>query len=458
MMRYSELAELVSGQHLGPDAVFTGVSIDTRTIKPGDLFVGIRGARFDGNEFGSDALAAGCSGLLVERGIDSAQPQVVVQDGRIALGRLAAGWRDRWSGRLVGVTGSNGKTTAKEMIAAILGVAGPTLATQGNLNNDIGVPLTLLRLRPEHRYAVIEMGANHPGEIAYVSGLARPDVAVITNAGAAHLEGFGSLDGVASAKGELVGSLRPPGTAVLNADDRYFGYWRELARDCRILSFGLGADADVRATAHSLTMRLDAEGFLSCFDLHFRDQRIAIETRFAGSHNMVNALAAAAAAFALGLDAETVQRGLLAATPVKGRLRPVRSAAGSLLIDDTYNANPSSFSAALDVLMALPGEHWVVLGAFGELGEDSADRHEALGIEARQRGVARLLATGPDAERAVAAFGSGAGFYAEQGDLIAALRRELSADSVVLVKGSRSQRMERVVEALVTAAESVPCC
>lgn len=448
MMRLSELAAIVDGELRGGDADFVSVSIDTRTLNPGDLYIALRGAHFDGNDFIGEAVRAGASAVVVERDADAALPQVRVKDGRVALGRLGAAWRERWSGKVVGITGSNGKTTVKEMVAAVLGVAAPALKTKGNFNNDIGVPLTLLRLRPEHRYAAIEMGANHPGEIAYVAGLAKPDVAIIANAGASHLEGFGSLEGVARAKGELIGSLGAGGTAVLNADDGFFEYWRGLAGPRSVLSFGFSETAAVRADPASVCVTWGESGFRTSFDLIHGKERQPMALALAGRHNVTNALAAAAAGLALGLDLDQVRRGLAGLMPVPGRLEPVLGQRGSLLINDTYNANPTSFAAALAVLTNLPGESWVVLGAFGELGAASAELHAEIGQQARALGVTRLFAVGPNADRTAAAFGEGAVYCHSQEEMIEHIEAELREGIVILVKGSRSQHMERVVEAL----------
>jgi UDP-N-acetylmuramoyl-tripeptide--D-alanyl-D-alanine ligase len=453
-MRLSELQAVAGGELRGGDAEFATVGTDTRTLRPGDLYLALRGARFDGNEFVAEAVRAGARAAVVERYADCDVPQLRVEDGRIALGRLGAAWRGRWPGRIVGVTGSNGKTTVKEMVAAALGEAGPVLKTQGNLNNDIGVPLTLLKLRPEHRYAVVEMGANHLGEIAYAGGLTKPDVAVIANAGAAHLEGFGSLEGVARGKGELLAALPAGGVAVLNADDRYFDYWRGLAAGRPVLGFGFSERAGVRAAPGSVRMELGAAGFRTAFDLIHQGARFPMALALAGRHNVANALAAAAAALALGLDIDLIGRGLARLAPVPGRLEPVAGLRGCLIINDAYNANPSSFGAALEVLESLPGASWVALGALGELGEASPELHAGLGREARRRGVERLLAVGPDSARAAAAFGSGALHCQSQEELIELLRAELPAGASLLVKGSRSQRMERVVDAL----REAPCC
>jgi UDP-N-acetylmuramoyl-tripeptide--D-alanyl-D-alanine ligase len=455
-MRLSEFSAIVGGEQRGNDASFDNLSIDTRSLKPGDLYLAIRGTRFDGNDFVAQAKSAGASAAVVERWADCDLPQVRVADGRRALGRFSAAWRDRWAGSLVGITGSNGKTTVKEMIAAILGVAAPVLKTQGNLNNDIGVPLMLLRLTDQYQFAAIEMGANHPGEIAYVSGLAKPDVAVISNAGAAHLEGFGSLEGVASAKGELITSLGAEGTAVLNADDGFFDHWREMAGNRAVISFGLGPDASVRADADSIRMGLSEGKFRTSFDFLYQGHRYPLALALAGVHNVTNALAAAAAAYALGFDIEQIRTGLSRVVPVPGRVEPVNGIRGSLLINDTYNANPNSLRAALNVLQPLSGEHWVALGAFGELGETSAELHAEIGRQTKAMGVTQLFAVGPNADRAAEAFGEGALYCQGQDELIERIRQQINENVVLLIKGSRSQHMERVVEAL--RERSGLCC
>lgn len=457
-MRLSQLNPIVEGVRRGDDVEFASVSIDTRTLKPDDLFIAIRGHRFDGHEFVASARDRGASAAMVERVLDIDLPQVVVADTRIALGRLGAAWRQNSAVQVVGVTGSNGKTTVKEMIAAILGVHAPVLWTRGNLNNDLGVPLTLLQLKPEHRFAVIEMGANHRGEIAYVSGLARPQVSVLTNAGAAHLEGFGSREGVAQAKGEIVAALDDDGVAILNADDRFVDFWREIAGQRRVLTFGFAANADVRALSSSAKIAGGAAGFRTSFELVHAGTRHEISLGVAGRHNIANALAASAACLALGINMDQIAEGLSRVVPVPGRMQPLLGTKGALLINDSYNGNPSSFKAALDVLVELPGEPWLALGAFGELGENSAELHAELGRQARAMGVTRLFATGTDAERVAQAFGDGGVYCSQQDEMIRKLQEDLREGVVVLVKGSRSQRMERVVEALMQSRQEQACC
>ena len=455
-MRLSQLCLVTAGKLHGEDVEFASISIDTRTLVPGDLFIAINGHRFDGHDFIDQAIRLGACAVMVEREVECAHPQVRVADARIALGRLGAAWRDGFPGRVVGLTGSNGKTTVKEMIAAILSVNDKVLSTRGNLNNDLGVPLTLMRLSPEQRYAVIEMGANHPGEIAYVAGLARPDIALITNAGEAHLEGFGSREGIAQGKGEIITALGSDGIAILNADDKFLGYWEGLAGGRKITRFGFSETADVRGLADSVQVVWENDSFATRFSFTYQGLRHDAALHLAGRHNVANALAAAAACLALGVDAEQIKRGLSSLLPVGGRMQPDRASNGALLINDTYNANPSSFKAALEVLAEMPGQAWVALGAFGELGEASAELHAGLGTLAKSFGVVRLCATGSFAGKAVEAFGPGGQFFARQEELIETLQHEMTPDVALLVKGSRSQQMERVVEALTARTET--CC
>ncbi|MEE9397117.1 MAG: UDP-N-acetylmuramoyl-tripeptide--D-alanyl-D-alanine ligase [Methylococcales bacterium] len=450
-MRLAELADLTQGQHSGSEVEFSSVGIDTRTLHHGDLYIAIRGEHYDGNNFVDDAQQNGAVAALVERNIDLDFPHVIVPDSRLAMGQLAKAWRLRSQAKVIGVTGSNGKTTVKEMIASIAGVCGSVLYTYKNLNNDLGVPLTLLRLQDEHQYAVVEMGANHPGEIAYSCQFAKPDIGVITNAAAAHLDGFGSLEGVANAKGEMISALASDGTAVLNADDPFFGFWRELAADRSLVTFGLGTKADVVSGDYST--RLDKNGFTTTFDIQWQGQNVPIQLHLAGRHNVSNALAATAAAFAAGIPTEYVREGLARVNPVPGRLEPVPgwgcvSRGGVMLINDSYNANPGSFSAAVDVLCDLSGERWLVLGAFGELGEGSFELHAQCGREALEKGVNRLFVTGEGGKPAATAFGRYGEFHESLEDLINALKLDLREGTVILVKGSRCEGMERVVERL----------
>lgn len=448
MNKLSDWARITEGELRGEDISVAGLNIDTRKLERSQVYLAIRGDRFDGNDFVQTAREAGASAAIVERWSDCGIPEIKVRDGRKALGQLATTWRGLWGGRLVGITGSNGKTTVKELVAALLAQTAPVWKTQGNLNNDIGVPLSLLQLRPEHHYAVIEMGANHPGEIAYVARLAKPDVAIISNAGPAHLEGFGSVEGVAKAKGELVECLPEDGVAVLNADDPFYGYWRDCAGQRRIVSFGFSPEADVRAAPSSLKTSYRDGHFFTDFDLLIQGQRISVGIPLCGRHNVINALAAIAAALSLGVDYSTLTAGLQSVTPVAGRLQPLKGWRDVLLIHDAYNANPASLSAALEILSNLPGHAWVALGSLGELGADSDELHADIGRKIKEAGVVRLFATGPHVEHSVTAFGAGAIYCKNQTEMIERIKNDLEVPAVLLVKGSRSQQMERVIDAL----------
>ncbi len=442
----SHFAALCGGRFEGEDRAWTEVNHDTRTLTPGQIYFALRGARFDGNEFLVAAAAAGAVAAVIDRPRpDAPLPVIEVEDGQAALTRAAAGWRAQFAAPVVGVAGSNGKTTVKEMIAAILARRGACLATRGNLNNHIGVPLTLLRLTGAERSAVIEIGANRAGEVAALVGIAQPDVGLITNAGAEHLEGFGDLDGVARAEGEMVAGLATAAVAVINADDPYAGLWRGMTR-AAVRTFGLADGADF--SARNVTGSLDDQGFSTRFTLRAPQGEIDIALNLGGLHNVRNALAAAAAATAAGASLDDVVRGLADMQPVGGRLRPLRTRQGARLIDDSYNANPSSMQAGIDVLVTLPGEHWMVMGDMGELGAHARDSHVQTGVHARDRGVRRLFATGPLSMHAVEAFGTGATWYPDTDALARAVDAAMHADVTLLVKGSRSNRLERVVSHL----------
>ena len=469
MMRLSEAARAIPAELKGEDRVFDAVSTDTRALVPHALFVALKGERFDGHDFLAQAAERKAAGALVQdsglktedRGLSDRLPLLIVDDTRRSLGRLAAYWRGKFTMPLVALTGSNGKTTVKEMLAAILREAcaaqssildpqSSVLATRGNLNNDIGVPLTLLELGPGHRYAVVEMGMNHAGEIRYLTRLAAPDVALVNNAGPAHLEFFGSVEAIARAKGEIFEGLRPGGTAVINADDRYAGLWRSLAGDRRVVEFGLSRPAAVSAR----------------YALRYLESEIVVRTphgeaqavlKAPGLHNVRNALAASAAATALEVPAPAIARGLAGYAGIKGRLQKKAALHGATLIDDTYNANPESVRAAVAVLAQAPGRRLLVLGDMGELGAGAAQMHADVGNFARASGVERLLALGEHAAHAARAFGAGGRHFARIEDLLAEVENALAPDVIVLVKGSRFMQMERVVksfESPVTSHES----
>lgn len=449
-MRLSQVATELTARLIGSDRFFQGCEVDSRRLQPGALFVAIRGQNQDGHAFVTDAEQRGAAALMVACGKGSRLPTVCVEDTRFALGELARVWRGGLQLPLVAVTGSNGKTTVKELLASIFRTAGPTLATAGNRNNDIGVPLTLFGLGEQHQFACIEMGANRPGEIARLTEIAQPTVGVITQCGVAHLEGFRTLEGVARAKGELFAELHPDATAVINTDDRFAPLLVQLTGDRRRVCFGLTGDADLTAS-----WRPVPEG--SIIDLKTPGGRIEVRLRLAGRHNVQNALAAASAALAVGLPLAVVRRGLEAVRLVSGRLERKSGIRGAAIIDDTYNANPGSLDAALEVLAGSSGRRWLVLGDMGELGLDAPAFHESAGELAKRRGVERLYAVGPLGKIAAEAFGIGGIHCDSRATLIELLRAEVSEGITVLVKGSRTMHMEEVVSALLgEVAESSP--
>ena len=442
----SDIAAACDGRLIGEDKTVNAVSTDTRQLAPGVLFVALRGERFDAHDFLDQAIASGAAGLVVSDAakIPAGASALLVDDTRIALGRMAAAWRQKFAIPVLAVTGSNGKTTTKEMIAAVLKAAfgDAVLATDGNLNNDIGLPLTLLGLRDTHRAAVIEMGMNHPGEIAYLAPLGVPTVAVVTNAQRAHLEGMGDLDEVAREKGSIFGGLMPEGVAVINADDRYADFWRSMAGTHRQRSFGLDHPADVRAVVHQ-------HGLSTRLELVAAEGSAEVALALPGRHNARNALAAAASCLAAGIPFVAVVRGLEAFAGVKGRLQKRAGKAGAMLLDDTYNANPDSVRAGIDVLAATIGRKILVLGDMGEIGEASGQFHDEIGGYAKSQGIDRLYALGEASQQAVRNFGEGARHFCNVEKLIAAVSKELGPETTVLVKGSRFMKMERVADALV---------
>jgi UDP-N-acetylmuramoyl-tripeptide--D-alanyl-D-alanine ligase len=444
----AELAASCAGRLQGADAGFADVVIDSRRVAPRDVFAALPGAHADGHDFVAAAAAAGAAGALVSRPRAAALPQIVVADVAQALLLAGSAWRTAFHGTVLGVAGSNGKTTTKEMLSAILAQRGACLATHGNLNNQLGVPLTLLRLRDTHDSAVIEIGANRAGEVAELVALARPHIGLITNAGAEHLEGFGSIEGVARAEGEMVAGLAPGGVAVINADDPYAAMWRGMT-SARVVSFGFAPGADVRASG--LRLEAGVHGFVSSFTLHGAAATVPVALALAGRHNVYNALAAAAAALAAGATLAQVAAGLGAMRSVAGRLQFKQVAGGAWLIDDSYNANPSSARAALEVLAELAGRRWLVLGDMAELGAHAQSSHRELGTLARSLGIERLFAFGPLAALAADSFGAGAERYQDIDALVQAVRAGLQGDVRLLVKGSRVNRLERLVTALTGA-------
>ncbi len=443
-MQISDIADSLQGELLSGDCRFESVCTDSRTLQPGDLFVALTGEQFDGHDYIEDVVGRGASGAVVSIGADYSVPCLKVSDTQLALGQLAALNRDYFTGPLIGITGSSGKTTVKNMLTSICSQRGVTHATGGNFNNEIGAPLTLLGLSPEHEFAVIEMGAAGAGDIAYLAGLARPAVSVLLNAMPAHLEGFGSVDGVARAKGEIYQALAVDGIAVVNADSEYRGLWEGLVGDRSMIRFGLSEDADVRASA------IDDEGALGCrFQLHTPVGDGVVNLQLIGAHNVMNALAAAAAAHAIGLDLVAIAAGLEQVQSGPGRLYPQRVESGALVVDDSYNANPGSVEAAIDLLVASPGRGTLILGFMAELGPDSDALHEQVGRYASSAGLDRLWLVGK-AAAAAAGFGSTARVFENTAAVSEALG-EFDEQDVVLVKGSRSAGMEAVVSAFTTS-------
>ena len=457
-------SQLCGGRLKGADAAYTAVSSDTRTLTQGALFIALRGPNFDGNQFVGAALAAGAAGALVDSEQPAALSQIIVPDTQVALERVGHEWRQQFKIPVVGVAGSNGKTTAKEMTASILSQMGNCLATRGNLNNHIGVPLTLLRIEAAHRFAVVEMGANRGGEVAHLVRIARPTVGMITNAGAEHLEGFGSIEGVARAEGEMVAGLAPDATAVINADDEFADLWKGMT-SARVVTFGVRQAADFKADAVRTT--IGPEGFLTQFTLVCPLGSTAVTLHMGGRHNVSNALAAAAAAAAAGAGLKEIVAGLATMRAVAGRLQFKKALSGAWIIDDSYNANPSSMHAGIEVLADLDGAKWLVIGDMAELGEFAPAAHAEIGEFARAHGVERLFAIGSLAKLAVDSFGAGGQWFADAQALSEALAGALQAHGPgesggaigargsaasavrILIKGSRVNRLERVVDMLV---------
>ncbi|HUP96959.1 MAG TPA: UDP-N-acetylmuramoyl-tripeptide--D-alanyl-D-alanine ligase [Usitatibacter sp.] len=443
MMDLQEAGRAVGGRVHGGTTRFSGITTDSRKVAAGDLFVALKGERFDGNEYVGEAMGRGAVAAITSR-LVSAQmpvPQVVVDDTRLALGKLAAHWRSRFAMPLVALTGSNGKTTVKEMLSAILaahcGERSMVLATEGNLNNDIGMPVTLLKLREEHHYAVIEMGMNHEGEIDYLTRIAQPAVAVVNNAQRAHVGILGSLEAIARAKGEIYSGLKPSGIAVVNEDDAFAGYWKKLNAKRRVVTFGLAATADVRATVDGAQVR-----FVTPVDA------FAVNLQVAGEHNVRNALAACATAHALEIPPHAIQDGLNHFGGVPGRLQRRLGRTGSTVIDDSYNANPESMKAAIRVLAGEPGRRVFVMGDMGELGTGGPAMHAEVGAFAREAGIDALFALGGASREAVMAFGAKGRHFETLEELTEEAAHEAAAGATVLVKGSRFMQMERVADAL----------
>lgn len=453
MTNLQTVAGMMNGVLHGRDVSIAGVSTDSRRIAQGELFIALRGENFDGHEFLGAAAERGASAVVIDQlaaknGPLPACPYIVVDDTRLALGRFAGEWRRRFDIPVIAVTGSNGKTTTKEMIAGIMRAAlgEHVLVTRGNLNNDIGVPLTLLGLHDWHRAAVVEMGMNHPGEISYLTMMVRPTIALVTNVQRAHLEGMGSLETIALEKGSIFDGLTENGVAVFSDDEPWAALWKRQNQNRKMLNFSFNHDAELVACYQGWRLVND-------IDLDVADRKVSFTLPVPGAHNAFNAVAAAAATLAAGIDLEAISEGLSSFKGVKGRLQQRLGKQGCMIIDDTYNANPDSVKAAIEVLSSLPGRKILILGDMGEIGRGSAQYHDEVGGYAKSQGIDLLLALGDASARAASNFGQGARHFKKIDEMITAALKELTPETTILVKGSRFMRMERVVDALIEHPE-----
>ncbi len=455
-MMMSQVASALGVPLHGNDVMMTGVSKDTRDIHAGDLYVALKGERFDGHQFVDQAVTTGAVGVLVSetQAVDVAQ--VAVEDTRLALGQLAAYWREKFTGKLIGITGSNGKTSVKEMcnriIADHVGLSA-VLSTRGNLNNDIGLPMMLLELREQHQFAVIEMGANHVGEIDYLTGIAKPDVAIVNNVGPAHLEGFGSLENIAKAKAEIYNGLTEHGVAIINMDDVFSAFWKKYCEHAcpnnRVIGFSMRDD-----TAGVYAKLIANDRYLIVSKIKEEVEQAELSLKVPGAHNVMNALAAIGATLSVGIPLPAIVSSLSTFENIQGRLTARKSGRGYQVIDDSYNANPLSVTAAIDVLASMQRDQTnktvLVLGDMAELGGDAKQLHAEIGLKAKEAGVQALYATGDLSANTVNAFGSNGFHFQNKEELITALQKDLIGNEVVLVKGSRSAAMEEVVERILT--------
>ncbi|WAC61774.1 UDP-N-acetylmuramoyl-tripeptide--D-alanyl-D-alanine ligase [Pseudoxanthomonas sp. SL93] len=446
----SLLAHWAGGELVGDDLVIGTLAHDTRALVPGSLYVALRGERFDGHDFAYDAAMRGASAVLVDHAVKVDVPQVIVPDTLLALARIAAGLQRDHVEKVVAITGSNGKTSVKALVVSILQRAGVTYFNPGNRNNEIGLPMAVIDAPDDADFSVYEMGAGKPGDIAYLTDIVTPEVALVNNIAPAHLERMGTLMGVAETKGAIYEALPVDGTAVINADDAFAEYFASRVPDRRILRFGLESSADITAR----DIRPTADG--SQFVLVAPHGEVAVDLHLPGRHNVLNALAAATLAMACGVSLGMIADGLAAAQPVAGRQILHTLPSGAVLIDDSYNANPGSLYAGIDLLAAGGGEGWLVLGDMRELGQDGEALHAEAGRRARAAGIRRLYTLGPLSEAASRAFGEGARSFENHASLVEALRADLHAGVRCLVKGSRGSAMDRIVAALLSTGEDTP--
>ncbi|HET8942372.1 MAG TPA: UDP-N-acetylmuramoyl-tripeptide--D-alanyl-D-alanine ligase [Rudaea sp.] len=440
-LQLADVALWTRGTLHGADAAVRGVFTDTRAPVAGALFVALKGENFDAHDFVVAARQAGAAGALVARELPVDLPQVVVADTGVALADLASAVRAQSRARVIGITGSNGKTTVKTLLASILSLHAKTHVNAGNFNNEIGLPLSILAMPEDAQYAVLEMGAGKPGDIAWLAAIARPEIGLVNNIAPAHLERMGTLEGIAETKGALYTALPAHGIAIINADDKFASMFAGLAGRRQVLRFGLENACDVSAQITSLAAH-------AALDLRIGAQQIAVEMNFGGRHNVMNALAAATIAHALEVPITAIKQGLESAQPVAGRMIRHAMPGGWSLIDDSYNANPGSTAAAIDALASEPAPAWLVLGDMRELGADARALHAQMGELARRAGIERVYSVGELAAAAAQAFDGGKHEFADQAALTAALRADVHAGVQVLIKGSRGSAMERIVRAL----------
>ena len=438
----NDAAELLGIRSFDINVDITGATIDSRKVKKGDLFVAIVGEHSNGHHYISAAREAGASVALVSKFQNDNLPQLVVNDVVKGFGKLAAYWRKQFDCKVIAVTGSNGKTTVKEMLAAILSQNHHIIATEGNLNNNLGVPLSLFRIQKDTDYAVIEMGANHIGEIAELVKLASPTVSLINNVSEAHIEGFGSIEGVVKAKSEIYSNLPSDGVGVFNADMNNTEYWLNMLKGQRSLSFGLNNYADIQATDYQ--SYVTSSHFMVKIDEVFHYVNLPLP----GSHNVSNALAAIAVSSALSVNFQDMVSGLDSMESVPHRLQLRLGINNATILDDSYNANPTSYEQAVSTLKTFPGEHWLVLGDFGELGNQSDEIHTALGVKAKSAGIKHLLTLGEKSKLANIAFGKGAKHFSGLISIQEYLEPRLSKNIICLIKGSRFMQLDRLADAL----------
>jgi UDP-N-acetylmuramoyl-tripeptide--D-alanyl-D-alanine ligase len=449
VVRLAEVAEFISAKHRGQNVPFQFVSTDTRTLQPGDLYVALIGDRLNGHQYIEQAIEKGACAVVISKAMELSVPTLLVQDTTEALGLLALFNRNKFTNDVVAVTGSSGKTTVKGMMATLLRQQNEVLVTRGNFNNHIGAPITLLRLNDTYDYAVVELGASAEGEIAYTANLTKPTVSILTNAEEAHLEGFGDLATIVRTKGEIIDVLPEDGHAILNADSPYFDQWNQRAASKKVLSFGLADKADVQGS----DVKIDVMGCCG-FNLTIGKETAHVQLRVMGRHNAMNALACAAACHALKMPMSFIVSGLEAFEGVEGRLIEKKGLNDCAVIDDSYNANPASVRAAIDVLASRQGHKIFVLGDMAELGVETQLAHAESGVYARHGKIDEFFALGEFSRGAADAFGDDAHWFASMDTLVGFLKTKLNSDTTVLVKGSRSARMDRVVSELIDSSNN----